>query len=764
MLYLKPPFHMINGVSIFRDHADKEQYYYLPLAPKLTQIKDSSTGALVPQIQVINYRGSAGNGGFLSFDVNIGVEEDVLDDISRELQRLENLRNPPRLAPVPLVDGTVKMMMFGQQTSDSTAAGTDSPTVPETSPKFVLKINQHAKPALYGNNQAAFSVQLDPEGVTILEKALQGEIAPIGIVYSLEYLALRPAYSVRVSADWDRVQTHLQEQFGVKTFFASAEIDRVVDELIEDQVISIEVDTFVPEGEEASEMLSRRDQAVNELKDMVLKNFFEPTLDPVDTNVEEDGWDKAAKLFARASAISSSAGASELGGRFTYRKSDLTRIDKKSLNAVMNERTTVRRSLYPQGHLGGLFKVLSQPGLDIDRFVLSVDTDSPWYQRRRVDVISRADFESDAIASINVKLTYGNRPQNLILESTNPRASLEWASLLEADDMVREVSTRYSVSFQGADRTERPITLTSPTTITQFENLEINPRELYSILHVPIISLNFPWERYPHVEVQTRYWDEENEIRIEDGFMLSSDRSEETWKVFLLDPSKTQYQYKLIYRAADHKDIEMPWIETDDERIRLTDPYPNKRVLSVVPSFNWEEISMVFVDLSYRDPDNQLRHDQSMVFSAAEPGIQNFQVGLINSDRRKVGYRITVLFKNGSVVEIPPSFTFENRIIVRSDMKGHIIVRLSPEDGDFATHQLKKMTVELQYEDEQAGLSYTDLYTFDASDQAAYFEFDYVDTQHIQYQYRIKRQFTNGLSTTTEWAKDRTETLVLPLR
>ena len=41
-------------------------------------------------------------------------------------------------------------------------------------------------------NQAAFSVRLDQEGVTILEHALQGEMSPIGVVYSLQYVGLRP--------------------------------------------------------------------------------------------------------------------------------------------------------------------------------------------------------------------------------------------------------------------------------------------------------------------------------------------------------------------------------------------------------------------------------------------------------------------------------------------------------------------------------------------------------------------------------------------
>ena len=33
MLYLNPPYFLINGVSIFPDHADPLQFYYLPMMP-----------------------------------------------------------------------------------------------------------------------------------------------------------------------------------------------------------------------------------------------------------------------------------------------------------------------------------------------------------------------------------------------------------------------------------------------------------------------------------------------------------------------------------------------------------------------------------------------------------------------------------------------------------------------------------------------------------------------------------------------------------
>ena len=36
MLYLKPPFHIIEGTAVFADHASETQFYFLPAMPHLT--------------------------------------------------------------------------------------------------------------------------------------------------------------------------------------------------------------------------------------------------------------------------------------------------------------------------------------------------------------------------------------------------------------------------------------------------------------------------------------------------------------------------------------------------------------------------------------------------------------------------------------------------------------------------------------------------------------------------------------------------------
>lgn len=755
MLSLEPPFHVIDGVSVFRDHADPHQYWYLPLYPQLTAVDDG--GIAVPQLQLVKYRGDAGDGGFLNFDVDLALEAGAADRIRRELRRADDLEDEPRLAPVPLVDGSVRMMLFGQDSGD--------PNAPRA---FVPKINSPTKPALYGTNQAAFSVKLDAESVTLFEAAVAGEITPVAVLYSLDYLALRPAYSVKVEADWNRVQSHLRNSFSTGVLFVSTQVDKVVDELIEDQVIRIQIDNFIPPHEDASDLLARLNAAVNEVKDMIIDTFFEPSLDPRDTD-ETDRLDRFTDTALRVhrSALLAGLGPGGLGlSAISVRRHeiDLERVDRRRFAFDLHERTTVRRTIHPQGHLAGLLRTIRDADgqIDIDRFVVAVDLDDPWFERRRIRVIDRADHQADDIDSIDVKLDYRGDTEGVLLERSNPEQEVTWPSALDRGGrVIQEVSASYRVAFRSSDGGARPLTIDGPTEVVDVEHLEVRPHELYHLSPVSILALDVPWELYPTIEVRVEYEDVAGGLRSAETFLLHETTPTTDWKLFTFLEASRAFRYKIVYRAADHRDVELPWETTDLEQIVVRDPFPDRRRVDVVAAVDPTEIRTMFVDLTYQDVDNDLRVERFAVFEGEDFGRRTIEFPLIDPTRRIVDYRVTAIDRRGAVMEGPVSSTVGNRIIATSLSTGHRIIRVVAADSLFARGDLTEVLVELRYRDDANDLAFADDVTFrSAEERPRYFEYDHHPGRSA-YRYRITYWFTNGLSRDTAWTETDDADLVI---
>ncbi|MBI1180087.1 MAG: hypothetical protein GC201_05975 [Alphaproteobacteria bacterium] len=758
MLLLDSKQREIDGITVFPDHADPLQYYYLPLMPHLTTEKDPGAGgAEVPQFSLIRFRGRAGTGGFLNFDVNIGASDDQLDEIRRKIQDEERLHDAPRIAPVTTISGTVRLLMLGKQSGDAAAAPAAAGAA-DTGPEFVLKMDHSATPSLYGNNQAAFSVKLDAAGVTVIEKSLDGEILPIAVVYSLNYLGLRPAYSVRLSIDWDRVQNHMDEKFSGGFLFSSVDISNAVDDLVEKRVIVLEADTFVTEDEDNRSITDRRDAALNQVRSMITDAFFQPTLPPIEPGKEEE-WVKALRI---ASGVAGAIGGGPAGMMasstfFSYSKATYQRTDRKALNVNFSERVTVQRSIHPQGHLAGMFRLMRDTLLPRSRFITDVDLDDPWFEKRRLSVVARTDFDTDAIGSINVQAQYGNEPKNVLLGKAQPQSSFEWLSVLDNGAMRLPVDVHYEVSFTGVDSTERPRKVVSEPFQTEVENLEIDPRELYAVSTVPIVAVNFPFDAYPMVEAHVRYRDEGSNLDETEIFQLTKDKQDATWRIFILDSRKRAFDYRLVYRAADNRDVDSGWKTTEDEQVTVRDPFPRKRVLDVVANVDWTQVDQVFVDLRYEDKANDIHEEDSFAFSQGSTP-QRFTVDVADPELKQVFFKATFLFKDGRMVEVPESVTMERRIIVRPDMKGRRVVEVRPP-ADFAARHLKRATAEMRYEDFPAGLSFNDSFVFEDASARGYFEFDYVDESHDRYEARTTFLFDNGLEQGTDWTASETPVL-----
>ena len=260
------------------------------------------------------------------------------------------------------------------------------------------------------------------------------------------------------------------------------------------------------------------------------------------------------------------------------------------------------------------------------------------------------------------------------------------------------------------------------------------------------------WERYPHVEVEVAYADPANQIAQSDVLLLSSEKTEALWNMFVRDPQRTGFRYRVTHRALDQRDHQTAWIETDEERINIRDPFPNGRVLDVVPVLDWTVVKRAFVDLSYRDDPNGILEEDSMEFTKETDQTQQFRVRLADVTQREVGYRVTLINLDGSVVEIPPSVTLERRVTLRGDMAGHRVIRIRSQAVDYAAVKVRQVSVDLRYLDAAHGLQVFDNVVLRSGADEATFEFDYVADGPAGFEYQVVTTFTNNLTRTRPWA------------
>jgi hypothetical protein len=152
----------VDGVTVFSDHADPNQFWYLPSPVALA--KRQSDGR--PAFTFIKWRpaaveAGAKGGGFLMLEANLKLPEDTERSIRAKL-RQSGTGEDIRLSAIPFDQGTVKCIALDLEGAGGTAAQANDQ--PGTF-RAVEAISGATVPSLSGDNVAAFSLTLSQEGL-----------------------------------------------------------------------------------------------------------------------------------------------------------------------------------------------------------------------------------------------------------------------------------------------------------------------------------------------------------------------------------------------------------------------------------------------------------------------------------------------------------------------------------------------------------------------------------------------------------------------
>ncbi|HEX9781468.1 MAG TPA: hypothetical protein VGA56_01905, partial [Opitutaceae bacterium] len=283
MLYLDSPIGLINRLMIHRDHENPNLLYFVPERPRLAR----NDG--VPEFVFMKFRRDITDnrdfdadkdslgGGFLSFTVDLSVDDKQLESVKRDLRKFLPAGGQVQLAPIQFRKGSVRLSIAENETEGEQAA---TPAEAQRGFRLYEKICGTTKPSLFGNNRATFSVLVGREMATLLEAGLRSGISPFGVIYDLEFLGLRPAFNVKVTAQYSRVYTHLETEFGargqIQVVSLAAEIAAAFQKLRDDGSIKIEVMNFTDD----EDLRKQADDAFAWFKTQLLEDFFDTALQP----------------------------------------------------------------------------------------------------------------------------------------------------------------------------------------------------------------------------------------------------------------------------------------------------------------------------------------------------------------------------------------------------------------------------------------------------------------------------------------------------
>lgn len=277
MLSLEHPPLSVAGLTVWSDHADPDVFYHSAPNPRL--VREGGQ----PMLDVFSYAVELKNtplagttipdelgAGFLTMGVECPLSPaDRAAAVQALARLLDRDADTLSLVPIPYTAGTVSVIALDAATG--AAAGT-APAATPGRPRFVESVVGAGTPSLLGSLRSIFSLALSQEGVTFLEGLYADGAAPVGVVYSLSFLGMRPSVQAHVHADVSRIYSELGGKASVGCPYVRAEVEGLMTQLAQTGVITIDLtsEAVGPEKQAAEEL------ALSLFKDRIIQELFQP--------------------------------------------------------------------------------------------------------------------------------------------------------------------------------------------------------------------------------------------------------------------------------------------------------------------------------------------------------------------------------------------------------------------------------------------------------------------------------------------------------
>lgn len=673
----------IDGVTVFSDHADPDQFWYLPGPVQLSRRQPDNRAAFT-FIKYGNVDGNSIKGrGFLMVEVNLKLDANIERKIMSRISSMAKGR--PKLTAVPFDDGTVECIALDLQGG----GGTVAEVAADGSFRAVENILGGAVPSLHGDNSAAFSLSLTSEGATILEDVFKKKGTPVGAVYHLKYTGLTPALEVEIKANLKRIYDHFSAGLEAQVYFVKAGIDAGFEKLVEDKVIEIKVINYST----AEDRSAKEDWALSFFKENLLNEWFRPTLTPGqlaggiaqaenlnDVRARAQAMRPQAPAAPPAPVQSASTGAGSTPSATT--PATTTRTPRPDANTGVPETTSVvPNPPVTTGNTAALSEtVTAMPP--------AVPTPPPAPDVPATKLPNAANNAPDtALVSFKLKLIKQIEEKTLTFKFTRAEAVQKTYSPqgffgLFAEDLKKE-GHFFQVDGDDAFFREFRVSIETP-----FEKEKIGLASAH-------VQLNYGKTN----DIDKKHKD----------FIIDKDSQQKLdWLVKTI-PGVNYYSYSVQYHfipdsewKSEKTSYSFPEKITED-RTLLIHPFDNLFFLDVtisVSNVDWSQVAEVSVKLIYEAKNGWIQED-TLFFSSVKSENQQWKIRTEDISNKSYSYSVSYRMINGNTYNIEVPKTSITQIAVVNPLKA-ISIEFIPL---FTPNVFKTIFIDINYSDEENNLS-----------------------------------------------------------
>lgn len=607
MITIEPPLYQIRGMTIFRDHENPDQFYYLPDRPQIARQGDGLAFALYkyrrdltdnPSLEPTHARGA----GIALFEVEIPAPRVAI--LEAELASRTGRTNV-RLSPVLFRTSTVHAILA-------------------RSPQDRLiedLVETHRAPVSVPHH-TAFALALTAEGATLFEQAARGGQVPVGVAYEMRFLALTPALHARVTMDYERIYDRFSASVGF-TYYVSAKLDVDLAWLIEHDFIKIEITAYTDEADQR-----RQQQLIMDLvKLRIQQDFFRSGMPPEpQPGLMGPLGDMLAGLFGSSEITSASA--------FFVLKAKYEAVrEGKTFELLYEGRSAVELTHVCTGFLSTMLPDGSAP------VIREIDLDDDFFSSLDVEVSSLVDFDEMAdLQETVVHLSFrDHRPSFPFSKaSTDPQRFQVTLSDPRRDEYEWEVEY-----FFDRDLGTGESRLAAGPFTSRRRALVVNPLAHFRYRRVGVLLGPIDLDLVPRLRVQLRVRDDENVTLARSEIRLDAQQREQLWRVHLpLGSSPLRVFARVDWEDPNGDVHEGEEEEVTGDRFVALGPYREILRVNVQPAVDWTQVTFIHVELRYQDGDHVVHRD--VRFTSAD-GLTPRTITIPIRDRTKRTYEWSMI-------------------------------------------------------------------------------------------------------------------------